>query len=62
MKSPPTIDRLAAITVPTLVISGDLDNAEIMRASEHMAATLPNARHAVMTGTAHLPPAQHGAP
>jgi len=53
--SPPAIDRIAEIAAPTLVISGDLDDAEIISASEHMAATIPNARHAVMPGTAHLP-------
>ena len=54
-ESPPAIDRIAEITAPTLVINGDLDDAEMISASEQMAATIPNARHAVMPGTAHLP-------
>jgi 3-oxoadipate enol-lactonase len=49
------IDRLDQITAPTLVLVGDLDAPYLVAAADLMAARLPNARRAVLQGTAHLP-------
>jgi pimeloyl-ACP methyl ester carboxylesterase len=51
----PAVDRLAEITVPTLVIVGDLDRPEIISSADLLEERLPNARKAVMPETAHLP-------
>ena len=52
---PPAIDRLAEIAVPTLVIVGDEDVLEFQDLSARLAAEIPNARHVVMSGVAHVP-------
>ncbi len=51
---PPAWDLVGDITVPTLVLCGDLDEV-CLPASEHFAATIPNARFEVLAGTGHLP-------
>ncbi len=51
----PAADRLAEITVPTLVIVGDLDQPETVVAANLLEEGIPNARKVVMPGTAHLP-------
>ena len=51
---PPAWDLVRAITVPTLVLVGDLD-VVCHTASEHFAATIPDARFEVLDGTGHLP-------
>ncbi|CAN5558693.1 alpha/beta hydrolase [soil metagenome] len=50
----PAWDRLAEISVPTLVLCGDLD-AISLPASEHLAANIPGATYEVLEGTGHLP-------
>jgi pimeloyl-ACP methyl ester carboxylesterase len=50
----PAWDRLADITVPTLVLCGDLD-VLCTSASDHLAAEIPGARYEVLQGTGHLP-------
>jgi pimeloyl-ACP methyl ester carboxylesterase len=55
-REPPARDHLAEVSVPTLVIVGDLDQPDMMDVGEHLAATIPGARLAVMHGVAHLPP------
>lgn len=52
---PDAYDRLAELTMPTLLIWGDLDFIYIRSRYTHLARTLPNARTAEMPGTAHLP-------
>lgn len=49
---PPAIDRLAQISVPTLVILGELDAPNPL---EQLTAQIPGARKVVMAGTAHHP-------
>jgi pimeloyl-ACP methyl ester carboxylesterase len=50
--APATIDRLAEITAPALVLVGALDGA-YQRAAEVMRAKLPNARSAVIANAGH---------
>jgi pimeloyl-ACP methyl ester carboxylesterase len=38
------------------VVVGDLDQPDMMAVGEHLAASIPGARLAVMHGVAHLPP------
>jgi pimeloyl-ACP methyl ester carboxylesterase len=51
----PAFHRLGEITAPSLVIQGDLDLPHVQDRSRHIAATMPNASHHVLTGAAHLP-------
>lgn len=51
----PAFDRLGEITVPSLVISGNLDFPHIQERSRHIGATLPNGTWHELTGVAHLP-------
>ncbi len=51
----PAYQRLHEITVPTLVIQGDLDFPHIQQRSRYIAATIPNATYHALHGAAHLP-------
>ena len=53
--NPPASERLGEIHVPTLIIDGALDDPEILRAADVMAAGIPGAQKVVMNGCAHLP-------
>jgi pimeloyl-ACP methyl ester carboxylesterase len=48
-------DRLAEITVPTLLLIGDLDLRYIKEGVAHAASTIPGARLVELPGVAHLP-------
>ena len=48
-------DRLGTIAAPTLVLWGDLDYGGVEMQSRLLVETIPNARGAVIPGTAHLP-------
>jgi pimeloyl-ACP methyl ester carboxylesterase len=52
---PAAIDQLHKIMIPTLVIVGDKDVAEFQTISKLIAQKIENARHEVISGTAHLP-------
>lgn len=52
---PPAAMRLDQIKAPALIIAGELDNPEIVRAAEVMAETIPGAEKIIMPGCAHLP-------
>ncbi len=52
---PPAVDRLTEIVAPALILVGDSDQPMTLAAADLLARELPNAREAVMTGTAHLP-------
>ena len=52
---PLAVGRLGEISAPTLIVIGDLDQPEMVAASELLAAEIPGARRHVMTGCAHLP-------
>ncbi len=53
---PPSSERLAQVSQPTLVVVGELDQPDMMAIGEHLAASVAGARLAVMHGVAHLPP------
>jgi len=53
---PPAVDRLAEISVPTLVIRGDQDWEEIQTLAQRIASAIPKAELITMEGTGHLPP------
>ena len=52
---PPTAQRLDQIKAPTLIIAGGLDNPEILRAADVMAAAIPNTQKVIIANAAHLP-------
>ncbi len=52
---PPAVNRLGEITVPTLVIVGDLDRQRTVSSADLLEESLPNERKVVTSGTAHLP-------
>lgn len=53
---PPAVDRLAEISVPTLVIRGDRDWEEIQSLAQFVASSIPQAELITITGTGHFPP------
>jgi pimeloyl-ACP methyl ester carboxylesterase len=55
LEPPSAIDQLHQITVPTLLIWGDLDFPDVRQRCRQLATTLPNARVCELAGTAHLP-------
>ncbi len=52
---PPAARRLGEVQAPVLVIAGALDNPEVVRAAEVMAAGIPGAKKVILPGCAHLP-------
>src|SRR5262249_5745771 len=52
---PPAYGRLSEIAVPTLVIVGDQDVANIQRIADALSSGIPGARKVVMQNTAHVP-------
>ncbi len=54
-RAPDFIDRLAHITVPTLVISGDDDQIVPVEASRQLAEDIPGAIYQVIENCGHLP-------
>lgn len=52
---PDSTDLLPRITVPTLVVAGGDDTMATAAEMELMARAIPDARHQVIAGTAHLP-------
>jgi 3-oxoadipate enol-lactonase len=53
---PPTLERLSDVTVPTLVVVGEHDIADLQQIASLLASKLPNAERIVLPGAAHLPP------
>ncbi|UCC43710.1 MAG: alpha/beta hydrolase [Candidatus Zixiibacteriota bacterium] len=54
MLSPPAIGRLSEVSVPTLVIEGDLDMPEIIDLVDVVTREIPDARRVTITGAAHM--------
>jgi 2-hydroxy-6-oxonona-2,4-dienedioate hydrolase len=52
---PPAVERLGQIHAPVLVVAGDQDNPEILRAAKMMVEAIPNAQEVILSGCAHLP-------
>ncbi len=51
---PPAAQRLASITVPTFIVTGNLDFSYVAAAADIMARDIPNAKHVVIPDTAHM--------
>jgi 3-oxoadipate enol-lactonase len=51
---PPAVHRLGEITVPTLVMVGDLDESATVESSRRLARDIPNARLELFEGVAHM--------
>jgi len=47
--------KLGSLDVPTLVLTGEEDRADFRAIADRLAATLPNARRASISGAGHLP-------
>ena len=52
---PPAVTRLEDVNCPTLIIAGSLDHPEVLRATDEMAARIPNARKVILEGCGHVP-------
>jgi 3-oxoadipate enol-lactonase len=52
---PPASERLGEVKVPTLVLTGDEDVADIHLVADRLAAGIPGAERATIAGAAHLP-------
>lgn len=53
--TPPAIARLESVTCPTWIVTGALDNSEVLRAADEMAKRIPDARKTIIESTAHVP-------
>jgi pimeloyl-ACP methyl ester carboxylesterase len=53
---PPSSERLGEVRAPTMVAVGELDQPDMVAIAERLAAGIPEARHVVLPGVAHLPP------
>jgi pimeloyl-ACP methyl ester carboxylesterase len=51
---PPAVDRLAEVRVPTLVMTGEVDEAGGVAAGRHLAASVAGARLVEFPGVAHM--------
>jgi pimeloyl-ACP methyl ester carboxylesterase len=52
---PPAIGRLKELAIPTLVITGDLDDTSVRTVGELLATRIAGARKVIISGAAHLP-------
>jgi 3-oxoadipate enol-lactonase len=52
---PPASARLGEIGFPVLIVVGDLDQPDILRVADRLAAGIPAARREVIPSTAHMP-------
>lgn len=52
---PPAAARLQQIKAPVLIMAGELDNPEILRAASFMAGAIPDSIKVIVSSTAHLP-------
>jgi pimeloyl-ACP methyl ester carboxylesterase len=52
---PPAAGRLGEVTVPTLIVEGELDPSDTHAAAAALEAGIPGARRVTMKGVAHLP-------
>jgi len=52
---PPAVTRLETVKCPALVMAGSLENSEVLRAADMMAAGIPDSKKVIMEGCAHVP-------
>ncbi len=55
---PPTVERLAQIKAPTLVVVGSLDGRNLQNIADTLASKIPGARKVVVRGASHHPPVE----
>lgn len=55
LADPPVWERLGDVAVPTLVVVGGRDVAEVRAAASRLAREMPDARREVVAGAGHLP-------
>ena len=48
-------ERLGEISVPTLILVGELDRPEMHEIADRLESGIPNARRATIDATAHVP-------
>lgn len=53
--NPQALERLGDVCVPTLIVTGALDDQEVLRAADLMAAEIPQAQSVAIEKTAHVP-------
>lgn len=53
--NPPAVERLAEISVPTLVIVGSLDHPEVLKAADLLANRVRGAKKIILSDCAHVP-------
>jgi pimeloyl-ACP methyl ester carboxylesterase len=53
--TPPAVQQLQNVHMPTLVVVGSLDSPEVLRAADVMVAGIEGAQKAVIEGAAHIP-------
>ncbi len=53
--TPAAVTRLEDVKCPALIMSGSLDNPEVLRAAGEMAERIPGAKKIIMEGCAHVP-------
>lgn len=51
---PPADSRLAEITMPTLILSGDIDQPDVLDYAYRLAAGIPNSNLEIVPGVAHM--------
>ena len=56
--NPPTIERLADIKAPTLVVIGSIDHPNLLAIADILHAKIPGARKVTMPGASHHPPVE----
>jgi pimeloyl-ACP methyl ester carboxylesterase len=54
----PTVERLADIKVPTLVVVGSIDHPNLLAVADILPAKIPGARKVTMPGASHHPPVE----
>lgn len=52
---PPALERLSNVQAPALIVAGALDDPEMLRASDLMAAGIPQAQMLTIENSAHVP-------
>jgi pimeloyl-ACP methyl ester carboxylesterase len=50
-----TLERLASLRIPTLVICGENEGPGLRKVADELAATIPNARYEIIKGAGHSP-------
>jgi 3-oxoadipate enol-lactonase len=59
--TPPAVNRLSEIQVPTLILVGDYDSVDTIDAADKLVKEIPNARKVLFQGAAHMIPLEQPA-